>query len=496
MKKIKIDYTFFIVLFAVSLVSCESQVQESNKDLVPPLHFNREHKFKIAQFTDIHWKGDETEECSKTTELIQYILKTEKPDLAVLTGDIVNYPSEEGWKTVMSIFTASEIPFAVTLGNHDDEADWSRDKIFDYLETLPGFVGKKGPANISGVGNYILEIRSADSGKNAALLYFFDSHSYPSDRIMSDYDWIKFDQIAWHREQSKNYTSVNGGNPYPALAFFHIPIPEYSEIKEQPTTLGERNEKVCSPRVNSGLFTSFMEMKDVMSSFAGHDHNNNYIGIHKGVALAYGQSSGYSGYGKIGKGARIIELQEGKYGFNTWIRFLDKTSLYYNYPLGCSFRAEDYNFLPSVQVENIEKGIFYKYFEGEYTSVSEMPLAHPRKQGTSNNVTLEIAGETNSFGLEFSGLIKITATGIYRFYTTSDDGSQLYIDDKLVVDNDGAHGVIKADGLAALNEGYHNLKVLYFNAKKKKLLNVSFMSLDFNEKKLPDSILYYAKSDK
>lgn len=496
MKKNRNYYIFFLVLIGVSLVSCEKPLKENNKDLTPSIHFNKDHKFKIAQFTDIHWKGDETEECLKTTELIEYVLKTEQPDLVVLTGDIINSPSEEGWKTVMSIFTESGIPFAVALGNHDDEADWSRDEIFNYLETLPGFVGNKGSDNISGVGNYILELKSANSNDVAALLYFFDSHSYPKDRNLSDYDWIKFDQIAWYREQSKYLTSMHEGQPYPALAFFHIPLPEYEKIKEQPTTIGERSERVCSPQINTGLLSSFVEMKDVMGCFVGHDHNNNYIGIYKNVALAYGQSSGYSGYGKIGKGARIIELQDGKYGFNTWIRSLDGTFLHYNYPLACSFRAVDYDFLPSTGVENIERGISYKYFEGEYKSVSDIPIENPQKQGVSNNITLEIASIKNSFGLEFSGLIKIPSTGVYRFFTTSDDGSQLYIDDKLVVDNDGAHGVIKADGHVALNEGYHKLKVLYFNAKKKKRLDISFMNLDINERSLPDSILYYAKRDK
>jgi hypothetical protein len=493
MKKNKNYYIFFLVCIVVFLVSYKTPVQEDNKSIAPSLQFNREKKFKIAQFTDIHWKGDETEERLKTTELIQYVLKTEKPDLAVLTGDIVNYPSEDGWKTVMSIFAESGIPFAVTLGNHDDESDWSRDKIFDYLETLPGFVGEKGPSNVSGVGNSVLKIKSADSGNDAALLYFFDSHSYPGDRILSDYDWIKFDQIAWYREQSKHFTAMNEGYPYPALAFFHIPLLEYAEIKASPTTVGERDERVCSPQVNTGLLSSFIEMKDVMGSFAGHDHNNNYIGIYKGVALAYGQSSGYSGYGKIGKGARIIELHEGKYGFNTWIRLLDETSLYYNYPLGCSFRAEDHEFLPSVQVENIGRGISYKYFEEEYKSVDEMSLAHPRKQGVSNNVTLEIAGTANSFGLEYSGLIKAPFTGIYRFYVSSDDGSQLYIGDKLAVDNDGPHGIRKVGGIVALEKGYHNFKLLYFNKKNKKRLDVTFMGLDFDEEVLPDSLLFHIK---
>jgi hypothetical protein len=89
---------------------------------------------------------------------------------------------------------------------------------------------------------------------------------------------------------------------------------------------------VCAPKINTGLLASFVEMKDVMGTFVGHDHVNNFIGIHKGVALAYGQKTGFSSYGDLDKGARIIELQEGKREFTTWIRTEKGTSLFYQFP--------------------------------------------------------------------------------------------------------------------------------------------------------------------
>ena len=51
------------------------------------LEFNKEGKFRIAQFTDLHWI-DGSPNCAKTVSTIKYILKTEKPDLVILTGDV------------------------------------------------------------------------------------------------------------------------------------------------------------------------------------------------------------------------------------------------------------------------------------------------------------------------------------------------------------------------------------------------------------------------
>lgn len=465
---------------------------ETQKDNELSLSFNENQRFKIAQFTDIHWRNENKEECAKTEAMIRHVLATEQPDLAVLTGDIVNHPAEAGWKAVMSFFTDAGVNFAVTMGNHDHESDWSNSEIFDYLETLPGFVGDKGPEDVSGVGNYVISLCSAKTDSIAALIYCFDSNAYCEDKSLSDYDWIKHDQITWYREQSRQYTTLNGGKPYPALAFFHIPLPEYSEVLENPTTLGERDERICSPQINTGMFASMVEMKDVMGTFVGHDHYNNYIGIYGGIALAYGQSSGYSGYGDM-KGSRIIELQEGVPGFNTWIRTEEGTSLHYNYPFGYSFLRDDDVYQPAKKMESAVKGIQYNYYEGDFESVSELPSAEPIKSGLIENITLEMADVKHHFGVEFNGLLKIPHSGKYRFFAYSDDGSQLYIDGKLIVDNDGRHGALKADGMIALEKGYHDFRVLYFQHTGGAQLKISFASLDFTESLLPDSVLFHVK---
>ncbi|WP_372935620.1 metallophosphoesterase family protein [Mariniphaga sediminis] len=327
----RIVYYLLILVFPVaSFMGCNttSTSEEAGERL--SLNFNENRTFKIAQFTDIHWKNDKVEECAGTTSIIRQVLEAEKPDLAVLTGDIVTGHPEAGWKAVTSIFVESGMKFAVVLGNHDDEAEWSRHQIFDFLETVPGFVGEKGPANVTGVGNYIIELKRPDTGYTSALLYFFDSNAYCEDKDISNYGWVEFDQIAWYREQSKHYTSENGDAAYPGLAFFHIPLPEYGIVAKDSARFGEFHEDVCSPKINTGLLAAFVEMKDVMGTFVGHDHVNNYIGMHKGVALAYGQSTG--GYGDLPKGSRIIELFEGEHRFDTWVRTAEGTDLYYSYP--------------------------------------------------------------------------------------------------------------------------------------------------------------------
>jgi hypothetical protein len=67
-----------------------------------------------------------------------------------------------------------------------------------------------------------------------------------------------------------------------------------------------------------------VEHRDVMGVFVGHDHDNDYAGLVKGICLAYGRATGFDAYGKLMRGARVIELIEGKRTFDTWIRTGDK----------------------------------------------------------------------------------------------------------------------------------------------------------------------------
>mgnify|MGYP000389863468 CR=1 FL=1 len=169
---------------------------------------------------------------------------------------------------------------------------------------------------------------AAAADKDAAVIYIFDSNSYSHKEVAKGYDWIKRDQINWYVDKSREFTEANGGNALPSLAFFHIPLPEFNEAAsdEDARLIGTRREKACAPVVNSGLFTAMLECGDVMGVFVGHDHVNDYAVEWKGIMLCYGRFTGSKNtYWDIpgGNGARVIELEEGKRGFRSWIRMND-----------------------------------------------------------------------------------------------------------------------------------------------------------------------------
>jgi hypothetical protein len=453
------------------------------------LKFNKDKKFKIAQFTDIHW-NDTSVNCAATVKTIEMVLETEKPDLVVFTGDIVTHdPGREGWLNVTAPVVKYGIPWAVTLGNHENDPDITREEIFDILEGLPNFVGEKG-ADLTGCGNYALQIKSSDNDKNAATIYCFDSNTYSKNKNISDYDWVHYDQIGWYMETSRGMTEENKHRPLPALAFLHIPVPEYAYTEGNETMHGIKEEGIASPDVNSGLFVAMLEMRDVMGMFVGHDHNNNFIYIHKDIALAFGQVTGEDAYGHLPRGSRIVELKEGFFSFDTWIRTEKGISYPYNYPSGLSLDDEDVVYQPATKVDGLKNGVNYKYYEGKFSSVKDISSAKCIEKGTIQNFSIEGARQKDHFAFEYEAYLKIDKKGTYRFYTYSDDGSQLFINDALVVDNDGSHSAGRMNGKIALEAGYHKIKVLYFEDYMGDELEVGMAGVSMMESRIPDQMLF------
>lgn len=291
----------------------------------PILKFNANKKFKIVQFTDTHIKY-KNPKSDISIERIAEVLKAEKPDLAIYTGDIVYAkPADKGLLAALAPAVSLDIPIAVVFGNHDDEHGLSKEDLYKILQTVPNSVTSD-TEGLSGIGNYILNIQSADGNKDSASLFCMDSHSYSKIKGIGGYDYIKQDQIAWYLDQSSKIKQCNNGIALPALAFFHIPLPEYHQAvaDENSTLIGYRREKVCSPELNSGMFTAMKQDGNMMGVFVGHDHDNDYAAYWKGILLCYGRyTGGDTVYNNLSNGARVIELTEGEKGFKTWIHLAD-----------------------------------------------------------------------------------------------------------------------------------------------------------------------------
>jgi hypothetical protein len=70
------------------------------------------------------------------------------------------------------------------------------------------------------------------------------------------------------------------------------------------------------------------------------------------------------------------------------------------------------------------------------------------------------------FAIDYAGKFWIERPGLYQFVLTSDDGSLLYIDDNLLIDNDRIHPTQTKTGSVELAQGVHAVRVSYFQGPR------------------------------
>lgn len=148
-----------------------------------------------------------------------------------------------------------------------------------------------------------------------------------------------------------------------------------------------------------------------------------------------------------------------------------------------------YELMKAVKTEKLSAGLSYNYYEAEDMSAEKMNLLQPLKTGVINNFNLQQKNRKSKYGFIFSGYINIAKSGLYDFYTSSDDGSLLYIDDVLVVDNNGNHALEEKSGKANLEKGMHKIKLVYFDSAGENGLSVNFNIKGNPKREIPDIIL-------
>jgi len=129
--------------------------------------------------------------------------------------------------------------------------------------------------------------------------------------------------------------------------------------------------------------------------------------------------------------------------------------------------------LPPVNYIGTVQGLKYQLFEGTFNSTNDLTGAAVIDSGVVKSFNpLALKKNNTSFGIIYSGYIRIDNDNVYGFSTLSDDGSELLIDDVTVVRNDGKHSQLEQGGAVPLQKGYHRFTLKYFNVGTSGMLHV------------------------
>jgi predicted alpha/beta superfamily hydrolase len=203
-------------------------------------------------------------------------------------------------------------------------------------------------------------------------------------------------------------------------------------------------------------------------SYSEEDHGSvTFKSVYDGLRFIFDAGNNFTVYPNAGilpKGLTTYALIQ---NWNHNLRYTtDGTEPTMNSPLckeriditkGCTLKVKSvttkYNMLPSVtrvfadgeflkgqqSVENLKPGLKYSYYEGVWDSLPDFSKLSHKKSGITENIDLKFALKRDSFAVQFEGYLHITKKDIYNIWVTSDDGSKVFLNNQLLLNNDGLH---------------------------------------------------------
>lgn len=263
--------------------------------------------FKILLFTDTQLWSDlgKNKECYAQMDAL--VEKT-KPDLIVLPGDVLSaFASRFSIYNFIKRMDSYQIPWAPVFGNHDSEIptnsrNWQADK---YMESAYCLL-EKGPSNLYGCGNYVLNITEND--EFVYSLFLFDNGEYIKyDDGSTKEVYMGYEQIAWYKWNVEGIAAA-AGRIVPSMTFSHFAQPEFRAAVEKYgvknadgsyTIPEEYGFGKCAylpgaAPVNSGFIETAKALGSTKYVFCGHDHENNAGVTADGITYTYGLKTGPS----------------------------------------------------------------------------------------------------------------------------------------------------------------------------------------------------------
>lgn len=149
----------------------------------------------------------------------------------------------------------------------------------------------------------------------------------------------------------------------------------------------------------------------------------------------------------------------------------------------------------ALAIKPTKQGLKFDYYTGKlFQQVQDLEIAKPINSGIFEGKISSEKWKTKLeryIGLKFNGYIYIPETGNYTLSTLSDDGSKLFIDDELIVDNDGIHWLNESYGAVKLEKGFHKINISYFDQIGGTTLNCFIQQEGKEKQEISASQLFY-----
>ncbi|MDD4645876.1 MAG: alpha-L-fucosidase, partial [Bacteroidales bacterium] len=148
---------------------------------------------------------------------------------------------------------------------------------------------------------------------------------------------------------------------------------------------------------------------------------------------------------------------------------------------------------PGREVPQVKSGLLFNLYHGDWKQVPDYNGMTPNLSGVAADFKLANNPADDKFSIDYQGFIRIPTDGVYTFGIDSDDGSKLYIGDKLVIDNDGPHGSLLKTVEMALGQGLHSIRISFFENTGGNSLRVLWKTGNAKLEPIPAESYFYYK---
>ncbi|MHC1750801.1 MAG: metallophosphoesterase [Cellulosilyticaceae bacterium] len=299
-----------------------TQGQVYNASDITKIAMQQGKDLKILLITDVQLVATPIKE-KRALEMVENLVKKTQPDLVITLGDNTSGVfSHFQTRRFVKFMQELNVPWAITLGNHDSEGLGDRNWHGNQYEGATQSLFKMGPSNIHGVGNYGINVESPQ-GDIVYSLIMMDTNvdrEEGFDHVYQDQmDWYKWMVEGVSKAQYGDY-APESGKVVPSMVFFHIPTPEFQQASDavargeiDPSTVfGANKETVCAPLVNNGFFDLAKQLQSTSHIFAGHDHNNSLSVNWENIRLTYVLKTGPTSYSLPEmQGGTLLTIKDG-----------------------------------------------------------------------------------------------------------------------------------------------------------------------------------------
>lgn len=146
---------------------------------------------------------------------------------------------------------------------------------------------------------------------------------------------------------------------------------------------------------------------------------------------------------------------------------------------------------PALSIFKADPGLQINYYEGDWNKLPD--FTELTVKGTEV-ISLVSPGKylgKERYGVLIDGYIQLPVSDIYKLFLSSDDGSTLYIDGALVIDNDGLHGMTEKEITLALAAGFHSIRVEFFEKTGGDDLKLFIESMKIKRREVVAAMLFH-----